>query len=242
MRIMICGLIGVSVFLVTACSGAAGQRGPTGPQGVTGPQGPQGVTGPQGPAGAQGPTGLQGAEGLQGPVGPQGPPGADGSPDTPTQVLAKLLQVDGADSGIDASKVDGLTADDFVRGQGNAFSGVGLYGGQSDGGTVILVVDQLGQFTLTRDSGNKCNLLIQLACPQDVTWSYQSNVLGYGTYECSGLSKNPFAVSTESATEVAVWQIWSSDPAGPFSATFSASVLSTASGCSGVVSGHFAKY
>ena len=64
-------------------------------QGPTGPQGPKGNTGSTGP---QGPTG---------PAGPQGPAGANGSADTAAQVLAKIVTVDGANSGLDADKLDG---------------------------------------------------------------------------------------------------------------------------------------
>jgi len=41
-------------------------------------------------------------------TGQQGPPGVDGSPDTPAQILAKLVTVDGAGSGLDADTLDGL--------------------------------------------------------------------------------------------------------------------------------------
>jgi hypothetical protein len=67
-------------------------------------QGPPGAQGPVGPQGVQGP---QGDTGAQGPVGPTGPAGADGSPDTPAQVLAKLITVDGAGSALDADLLDG---------------------------------------------------------------------------------------------------------------------------------------
>ncbi len=53
--------------------------------------------------------------GLVGPRGPQGPAGGDGSPDTPEQVRDKLLQVDGAGSGVDADRLDGISADGFLR-------------------------------------------------------------------------------------------------------------------------------
>ena len=79
---------------------------------VNGAPGPQGSTGPAGPAGAQGPQGLQGLQGLQ---GPKGDPGTSGSPDTPSQVLAKLLQVDGAGSALDADLIDGLNASALQR-------------------------------------------------------------------------------------------------------------------------------
>ncbi len=62
---------------------------------------PAGATGPQGPAG---PTGA---------TGPQGPAG---SPDTAAQILAKLLTVDGAGSGLDADTVDGVGASAFGAG------------------------------------------------------------------------------------------------------------------------------
>ncbi|MCB9523649.1 MAG: hypothetical protein H6702_09780 [Myxococcales bacterium] len=73
---------------------------------------PTGLQGPQGPRGAVGPAG---AAGPQGPQGPAGPAGGDGSPDTPAQVRDKLLQVDGAGSNIDADRVDGLSANQFMR-------------------------------------------------------------------------------------------------------------------------------
>jgi hypothetical protein len=63
--------------------------------------------GPPGPAGATGATGAAGARGL---TGEKGDKGDDGSPDTPPQVLAKLAQVDGSGSGLDADTVDGTEA------------------------------------------------------------------------------------------------------------------------------------
>ena len=70
---------------------------------------PTGLVGPRGPQGAQGPQGPQGAAGQAGQAG------GDGSPDTPAQVLAKLLQVDGAGSGLEADLIDGLDASRFMR-------------------------------------------------------------------------------------------------------------------------------
>jgi hypothetical protein len=52
--------------------------------------------------------GPAGATGAQGPQGIKGDTGADGSPDTAAQVLAKLITVDGAGSGLDADLLDGL--------------------------------------------------------------------------------------------------------------------------------------
>ena len=60
-----------------------------------------------------GPAGPQGPAGSQGPVGPTGPAGADGSPDTPQQILDKLLTVDGAGSGLDADLLGGLPVSAF---------------------------------------------------------------------------------------------------------------------------------
>jgi len=91
------------------------------PTGLTGPAGPAGAAGVAGPVGPQGPAGPQGAQGVagpagpQGPIGPQGSAGANGSADTPAQVLAKLVQVDGAGSGVDADLLDGITSAGFLR-------------------------------------------------------------------------------------------------------------------------------
>jgi hypothetical protein len=62
-----------------------------------------------------GPAGAKGDVGAQGPPGPKGDPGTNGSPDTPQQVLAKLGQVDGAGSGLDADTVDGTDGADLAR-------------------------------------------------------------------------------------------------------------------------------
>ncbi|HKG40338.1 MAG TPA: hypothetical protein VKB25_15215 [Conexibacter sp.] len=87
-------------------------RGPAGRRGRTGPAGPKGDTGPQGPAGAKG---ADGAAGPQGPVGAIGPQGPAGSADTPAEVLAKLLSVDGRGSGLDADLLDGLDGADYQQ-------------------------------------------------------------------------------------------------------------------------------
>lgn len=70
---------------------------------------PTGLRGPQGDRGAAGPAGPQGPQGVQGPAG------GEGSPDTPAQVLAKLVQVDGGGSGLDADRLDGVQASGFMR-------------------------------------------------------------------------------------------------------------------------------
>jgi hypothetical protein len=78
------------------------------------PQGPKGDAGPQGPKGDPGQPGAK------------GDPGLDGSPDTPAQLLAKLLTVDGSSSGIDADTLDGLDSSDYLL--ANATSGGDLTG------------------------------------------------------------------------------------------------------------------
>ena len=89
-----------------------GLRGPIGAQGPVGPEGPVGADGARGP---QGPEGPRGPQGDRGPQGPAGAVGGDGSPDTPEQVRAKLVQVDGTGSTIDADRLDGLDSAEFVR-------------------------------------------------------------------------------------------------------------------------------
>ena len=80
-----------------------GLRGPPGANGVDGQQGPPGAPGPEGPVGPQGPPGQNGAV------------GAAGSPDTPAEVLGKLVQVDGSGSALDSDLVDGLNGVQFMR-------------------------------------------------------------------------------------------------------------------------------
>ena len=100
--------------------GATGATGPVGPQGLQGDIGPQGAMGPQGVTGATGATGPQGfigpvgPQGETGPVGPQGPVGSNGSPDTPQQILDKLVSVDGSGTGLDADKLDGRDSSEFL--------------------------------------------------------------------------------------------------------------------------------
>ena len=73
------------------------------------------VAGLQGPSGAAGAAGPQGGAGPAGPAGPAGGVGQAGSPDTPAQVLAKVIQVDGAGSALDADVLDGFSSADFAR-------------------------------------------------------------------------------------------------------------------------------
>ena len=70
----------------------------TGAPGLPGPAGPKGDTGATGPSGPKGDTGAT---------------GSGGSPDTPQDILAKLLGVDGHTSLLDADLFDGLQASAF---------------------------------------------------------------------------------------------------------------------------------
>ncbi len=80
---------------------------------------------PAGPAGAQGP---KGDKGDKGDPGRDGTNGTNGSPDTAAQILAKLITVDGAGSGLDADLVDGFTSSAF------AFAADALLDGDPAGG------------------------------------------------------------------------------------------------------------
>lgn len=108
--------------------------------GLQGPPGPAGVAGPAGPAGPQGP---------QGPQGLAGNAGNDGSPDTPAQVLAKVAQVDGAGSGLDADRLDALDSAQFMRAdQNTATTGALTVGNgllvQSGGAPIVRVIGATG--------------------------------------------------------------------------------------------------
>lgn len=82
---------------------------------VDGPSGKKGARGPQGAAGAAGAPGQAGPQGPQGVPGPQGERGPAGSPDTPNQVLSKLLEVDGPGSGLDSEYFAGLAVNAFQK-------------------------------------------------------------------------------------------------------------------------------
>jgi hypothetical protein len=69
----------------------------------------------QGPRGKQGKPGGKGDPGANGGPGAPGPTGPAGSADTPQDVLAKLLTVDGAGSGLDADLLGGLPSTDYQK-------------------------------------------------------------------------------------------------------------------------------
>jgi hypothetical protein len=101
-----------------------------------------GAQGARGPQGAQGPAGPQGPRGEK---GEQGAPGKNGSPDTPAEVLAKLTQVDGEGSGLDAGRLGGKSAGEFVAGGGEILEESvnigGVVNGSSAGGHFIETED-----------------------------------------------------------------------------------------------------
>lgn len=79
--------------------------------------------------------------------GIQGEPGPAGSPDTPQQVLDKIVQVDGDGSGLDSSFLDGINSTGFLRSNGKAVDADKLDGlnstsfvkrGTASGGTIGL--------------------------------------------------------------------------------------------------------
>jgi hypothetical protein len=103
--------------------------------------------------GIQGEPGVAGSQGEPGPAGPQGEPGA-GSPDTPQQVLVKLVQVDGEGSGLDSSFLDGINSTGFLRNNGKAVDADNLDGlnstsfvrrGTASGGTIGLAAIAAGK-------------------------------------------------------------------------------------------------
>jgi hypothetical protein len=94
---------------------------------------------------------VAGPQGQQGPRGSQGPPG---SPDTPAQVLSKLAQVDGPDSGLDADTLDGTTANDFGLVDG---ANLGMSTGAA--ATAYLAVPSVGELVADCDPGPTATLV-----------------------------------------------------------------------------------
>jgi len=111
--------------------------------GLQGPAGPAGPVGPVGPAGPQGP------QGAQGPAGAAGNAGNNGSPDTPAQVLAKVIQVDGSGTTLDADRLDALDSTQFMRADQNTTTTGSLTVGngllvQSAGAPIVRVIGATG--------------------------------------------------------------------------------------------------
>jgi hypothetical protein len=93
---------------------------------------------------------------VTGPQGIQGEPGKDGSPDTPQQVLDKIVQVDGQGSGLDSSFLDGIDSTGFLRSNGKAVDADKL-DGISSGGFVKRGTASSGVIGLSSISANKCS-------------------------------------------------------------------------------------
>lgn len=73
------------------------------------------IKGVKGDTGAKGDKGDKGDKGEQGIQGPAGQNGKDGTTDTPSQVLAKLKNVDGPGSQLDADVLDGHDSSYFAK-------------------------------------------------------------------------------------------------------------------------------
>lgn len=87
--------------------GVRGKDGDKGDKGAPGTKGDKGDKGDRGDVGSQGAKGDTGAKGENGAAGATG---SAGSADSAQDVLAKLLTVDGAGSGLDADLLGGLPA------------------------------------------------------------------------------------------------------------------------------------
>jgi hypothetical protein len=98
----------------TGATGAQGALGPVGPVGPIGAKGDIGATGAKGDIGATGAKGDTGAIGATGAKGDTGAAGADGPTETASSLLNKLTTVDGDGSTLDADRLDGYTAGNFV--------------------------------------------------------------------------------------------------------------------------------
>lgn len=99
--------------------------------------------GKHGKPGKPGNPGSPGAPGAPGAPGDPGAPGPAGAPDTPAQVLEKLLQVDGPGSGLDADLLGGFPSGEWQR----------RVTGTCAAGSFMSVVNADGSVTCTPESG-----------------------------------------------------------------------------------------
>ena len=139
----------------------------------------------QGQAGAQG---VQGAQGLQGPAG---------SPDTGAEVLAKLLGVDGATSGLDADVIDGLDSTAFAL-AGHNHDATYVNEGQSNSVNAGMIPDITREFTIPLASLVECS-------------SAAGSAIGFG----EGVDANPDVINGVPAAGAGfVVRFDDGDPAG----------------------------
>lgn len=142
--------------------GARGARGARGLQGVAGSAGAAGAAGAKGDTGARGEKGDAGAAGAKGETGARGERGESGSPDTPAQVLAKLLEVDGPESGLDADLFGGLGADAFQkRVTGTCATGSAIRAIAADGTASCQSTGVVAPLTLTEDGTEDVPLTVR---------------------------------------------------------------------------------
>jgi hypothetical protein len=116
-------VVGTGVFDVT--NGAVGPAGAQGPGGATGPAGPQGPTGPQG---ATGPTG---------PTGPQGPAGTLTLPFSGTASNTTTCVFCITNTAPEHAAIAG-TGGQALSGANSGGTGVGAYGGPSNGTDTLI--------------------------------------------------------------------------------------------------------
>ena len=129
-------------------------------------------------------------------IRPQGPPGAagnagsDGSPDTPAQVLAKLA-TDGANSGLDSDRLDGISSNQFMRSDGDTGTTGSLNVGN---GVTVQAAGRpiMGVDAEDRSSSHRCQ---QQRWPNQPRWCCQLSALG--TAKRKGKAPNHRASSVD---------------------------------------------
>ena len=109
------------------------------------------IKGQKGDKGDKGDTGDKGDKGDKGDTGATGAAGVDGTTDTPSQVLSKIKNVDGSNSGLDADLLDGYDSSYFAKAEDVAASIA----------VKQVPVDSLHSLFRLFKSGNTVSLLIE---------------------------------------------------------------------------------